>query len=72
MRSFVAQTIRVTIEAGSQIQIIGFQIQQVGLRFLACMVNPIAQHPLPYSFIVLTHTKVKQMTSNDLAIPLWQ
>ena len=26
----------------------------------------------PYSFIVLTHIKVKQMTSNDLTIPLWQ
>ena len=30
-----------------------------------------AQHP-PYSFIALTHIKVKQMTSNDLTIPLWQ
>ena len=25
-----------------------------------------------YSFIVLTHIKVRQMTSNDLTIPLWQ
>ena len=46
-------------------------------RALSNLLNPIpvggrdARHP-PYSFIVLTHIKVKQMTSNPSTIPLWQ
>ena len=31
-----------------------------------------AQPPPPYSVFVLPHIKVKQMTSNDSTIPLWQ
>ena len=73
MQEFIKGQIRVLIDPHGKADLTSFiPLTMNGQYLFSINPIPVGGHPLPYSFIVLTHIKVKLMTLNDLTIPLWQ